>query len=47
MSLQGSVMVVFATLPSNLFSPIDSNILDFEIFSENHNFIGTNQTNNC
>jgi hypothetical protein len=34
MSLQGSVMVVFATL-------------DFEIFSENHNFIGTNQTNNC
>jgi hypothetical protein len=31
--------VVFATLPSNLFSPIDSHILDFEIFSENHNFI--------
>jgi hypothetical protein len=39
--------VVFATLPSNLFSPIDSHILDFEIFSENHNFIGINQTNNC
>jgi hypothetical protein len=31
--------VVFATLPSNLFFPIDSHILDFEIFSENHNFI--------
>jgi hypothetical protein len=31
--------VVFATLPSNLFSPIDSHILDFEFFSENHNFI--------
>jgi hypothetical protein len=31
--------VVFATLPSNLFSPIDSHILDFEIFSKNHNFI--------
>jgi hypothetical protein len=30
---------VFATLPSNLFSPIDSHILDFEIFSKNHNFI--------
>jgi hypothetical protein len=39
--------VVFATLPSNLFFPIDSHILDFEIFSENHNFIGINQTNNC
>jgi hypothetical protein len=31
--------VVFATLPSNLFSPIDSHILDFEFFSKNHNFI--------
>jgi hypothetical protein len=31
--------VVFATLPSNLFSPIDSHILDFEFFLENHNFI--------
>jgi hypothetical protein len=31
--------VVFATLPSNLFSPIDSHILDLEFFSENHNFI--------
>jgi hypothetical protein len=31
--------VVFATLPCNLFSPIDSHILDFEFFSENHNFI--------
>jgi hypothetical protein len=31
--------VVFAILPSNLFSPIDSHILYFEIFSENHNFI--------
>jgi hypothetical protein len=30
---------VFATLPSNLFSPIDSHILDFEFFSKNHNFI--------
>jgi hypothetical protein len=37
--------VVFATLPSNLFSPIDSHILDFEIFSENQFYI--NQTNNC
>jgi hypothetical protein len=35
--------VVFATLPSNLFSPIDSHILDFEIFSENHNFIPGDQ----
>jgi hypothetical protein len=32
-------IVVFATLPSNLFSPIDIHILYFEIFSENHNFI--------
>jgi hypothetical protein len=32
-------MLFFATLPYNLFSPIDSHILDFEIFSENHNFI--------
>jgi hypothetical protein len=31
--------VVFATLPSNLFSLIDSHILDFEFFSENHNLI--------
>jgi hypothetical protein len=31
--------VVFTTLPSNLFSSIDSHILDFAIFSENHNFI--------
>jgi hypothetical protein len=31
--------VVFATLPSNLFSPIDSHILDFEFYSKNHNFI--------
>jgi hypothetical protein len=37
--------VVFATLPSNLFSLIDSHILDFENFSENHNFV-FNQTNN-
>jgi hypothetical protein len=32
--------VVFATLPSNLFS-----LIDFENFSENHNFV-FNQTNN-
>jgi hypothetical protein len=37
--------VVLAILPSNLFSLIDSHILDFENFSENHNFI-FNQTNN-
>jgi hypothetical protein len=36
--------VVFATLPSNLFSPIDSHILDFEIFSKNHSFILIKQT---
>jgi hypothetical protein len=35
--------VVFATLPSNLFSPID--ILNFEFFSENHNFILIKQIN--
>jgi hypothetical protein len=33
------IIYYFATLPSNLFSPIDSHILDFEILSENHNFI--------
>jgi hypothetical protein len=36
--------VVFATLPSNVFSLIDSHILDFEKFSDYH-FI-FDQTNN-
>jgi hypothetical protein len=39
MSLQGSVMLFLLLYPLNLFSPIDSQILDFEFFSENHNFI--------
>jgi hypothetical protein len=43
MSLQGSVMLFLLLYPLNLFSPIDSHILDYEIFSENHNFILTKQ----